>query len=315
MRSIFSAVQDGGLEVVVVDDGSSKESVALLNRLFESNTMQMSLVLNDCHLGAAAARNIGMEYAHGDYIWFVDADDEIDSQALSMWWHKLTTLPKDVDILHLGPMIKESEIKTVRKKAKEADVFGMIDNSDFVIRRNSEIMKPRTHCLDHTTYWIKRQLLISNKDCRYPDKTTILEDSAFILTLLDKVETVATLYNCRLYIHKTTNDSLTAGPWRRKKSKQFLPSILVFFKQFKAFCEKHPDYPSLADLFHRYCYVYMRLMAVKGVPDKLYRTTFYEPVLRESFVPENRKERVLYNKKAHAAISLSCRIIRLFLEG
>jgi len=70
-HQVFDPNQIAGYEVVVVDDGSTDETVEWLHstadfphvRLFQQN-----------HQGAAAARNLGVEKAAGDTIIFIDSD-------------------------------------------------------------------------------------------------------------------------------------------------------------------------------------------------------------------------------------------------
>lgn len=59
------------MEVIVVDDASTDESDALLS----SYPHQIVYLKQSTRIGAAAARNLGVERATGDYIAFLDADD------------------------------------------------------------------------------------------------------------------------------------------------------------------------------------------------------------------------------------------------
>lgn len=61
------------LEIICVDDGSSDKSLEILNE-YALNDNRIS-VLEANHAGVAAARNIGLEKASGDYISFIDSDD------------------------------------------------------------------------------------------------------------------------------------------------------------------------------------------------------------------------------------------------
>ena len=60
------------LEVIVVDDGSSDQPQEKLACFGD----QIRLVRHPTNLGAAAARNSGCEAATGDYIAFLDSDDQ-----------------------------------------------------------------------------------------------------------------------------------------------------------------------------------------------------------------------------------------------
>jgi glycosyltransferase involved in cell wall biosynthesis len=59
------------VEIIVVDDGSSDDSVAIARR-YSSRNVRVETIPNS---GAAAARNHGLALARGDYLQFLDADD------------------------------------------------------------------------------------------------------------------------------------------------------------------------------------------------------------------------------------------------
>lgn len=57
-------------ECLVVDDGSSDETEALVRRAYPAVTY-----LRQPHRGVSAARNLGIERARGDWVAFLDSDD------------------------------------------------------------------------------------------------------------------------------------------------------------------------------------------------------------------------------------------------
>ena len=74
LQSIFS--QDyKDIEVLCVNDGSSDNSVNIVKK-FEALDKRFKL-LQQPNSGVSVARNLGLEYAKGEYICFVDADDMI----------------------------------------------------------------------------------------------------------------------------------------------------------------------------------------------------------------------------------------------
>lgn len=67
------------LQVVLVDDGSTDESVVIAKNYLNDNRVQLISVENG---GVSKARNIGLELARGEYIYFIDSDDCIASTYL-----------------------------------------------------------------------------------------------------------------------------------------------------------------------------------------------------------------------------------------
>ena len=61
------------LEIIVVDDGSTDDSLAICRRLAEED--ERISVYTKKNAGQGIARNFGMSHATGEYIAFVDADD------------------------------------------------------------------------------------------------------------------------------------------------------------------------------------------------------------------------------------------------
>lgn len=64
------------IEMILVDDGSKDQSLALCRKLAEKDD-RITVVAKE-NEGAGAARNAGMAVAHGKLLYFVDADDWIE---------------------------------------------------------------------------------------------------------------------------------------------------------------------------------------------------------------------------------------------
>lgn len=69
IRSILDQQYGGALEILVIDDGSTDDSVRV------ASALDRVKVHSQKNRGPAAARNLALEHARGDVIAFLDADD------------------------------------------------------------------------------------------------------------------------------------------------------------------------------------------------------------------------------------------------
>ena len=64
------------LEIILIDDGSSDKSPTICDKWAHSDNR--IIVLHQYNQGVSAARNTGLDYAHGVYYAFVDGDDYVE---------------------------------------------------------------------------------------------------------------------------------------------------------------------------------------------------------------------------------------------
>lgn len=79
IRSVL-AQKHRPLEVVIVDDCSPDHSMSIAKRLIDAASMSgisFRDIRHDHNLGLSAARNTGIAAATGEYLYFLDSDDEI----------------------------------------------------------------------------------------------------------------------------------------------------------------------------------------------------------------------------------------------
>lgn len=64
-------------ELLMIDDGSSDNSISLIQNYFQDKRIK---ILRKKNGGLSDARNFGLKHAIGDYIWFIDSDDYIEDR-------------------------------------------------------------------------------------------------------------------------------------------------------------------------------------------------------------------------------------------
>lgn len=97
-RAVDSALTGAhaDLEVLLVDDGSPDDTGALCDELAATDPRVRAL--HRANGGAGAARNTGLDAAHGDWVLFLDADDAL----LPGLWAALDALTTDADMILFG---------------------------------------------------------------------------------------------------------------------------------------------------------------------------------------------------------------------
>ena len=99
-------------EIIVVDDGSTDSTRATLDPWIKDGTIRYYYQKNK---GAAAARNLGISLANGEFLKFLDADDDIYPKQLELQVHQLED--KEDSIISVTDYEFEFESK-VRKQFK-----------------------------------------------------------------------------------------------------------------------------------------------------------------------------------------------------
>ncbi len=78
VRRVFGAPVDLPFEVIVVDDGSTDDTVRVLEQRATSEGHELRIVRHDTNRGKGAAVRTGIAHARGDLILIQDADLEYD---------------------------------------------------------------------------------------------------------------------------------------------------------------------------------------------------------------------------------------------
>ena len=88
------------LEMILVDDASTDGTLEILKKYEEQFSENILLISCDENEGPGAARNMGLNYASGEYVVFVDADDYIKEDMLQKMYEKIKLY--DCDMAECG---------------------------------------------------------------------------------------------------------------------------------------------------------------------------------------------------------------------
>lgn len=102
-KALHSVVSQtvGEFEIIVINDGSTDHSLERVNIFRQNHPGTRIMIVDKKHEGVSVARNIGLHIANGEYIAFLDADDEWFSDKTRK---QLNILSVENDIAFIGCM-------------------------------------------------------------------------------------------------------------------------------------------------------------------------------------------------------------------
>lgn len=203
------------IEIICVNDGSTDRCGEILKRYQEKDLR--IIVVEQKNQGLSGARNMGMQYAQGKYIMFVDSDDWIDvdtcknvvevaedKQADLVFWSYIREF-EDVSKEKLlfwedGKLFEKEQVKNQLQRR----ICGLL---------GEELSRP-DYANAFETAWGKLYLterLLNNKILFVDTKEIGTEDALFNLYALEHIERAVYVKRCFSHYRKTNQGSLTSN--------------------------------------------------------------------------------------------------------
>ena len=98
------------IEIICIEDAGADSSKDIIKRLMGEDS-RISLFVNEENMGLASVRNLGMEKAKGEYIYFLDSDDMIKKEALYELYTKAESETLDACIFAADFIYENEELE------------------------------------------------------------------------------------------------------------------------------------------------------------------------------------------------------------
>ncbi|MBR5939415.1 glycosyltransferase family 2 protein [Candidatus Saccharibacteria bacterium] len=196
------------LEIILVDDGSTDNSGKIADDYAKKD--KRIKVIHQKNQGQSTARNNGLKKATGDFVSFIDSDDEISKD---FYQKHLATFNEDTAVSACGAHYKRLKLES------SEDVY--ID--PLRARKKHESKKAYILYLlamDGRMYWSVNKLFRTNvaKKCHFDKSLNFGEDTKFVLEYLKKSKGEIAFILEPLYIYnfgtETSTINKTATIWK-----------------------------------------------------------------------------------------------------
>ena len=159
VKSVLAQKYTGDMECILVDDCGNDQSIAIAERIIKASSKRIDVqVLHHEHnRGLSAARNTGLMAASGEYVYFLDSDDEIPENAIQLLVEEASKHP-GLDMIQgftqSVPMVEKYDTTCYQSHS-------FIDDNVWI--RDNYYTNDRTIPVNGVNKLLRRNLLIENK--------------------------------------------------------------------------------------------------------------------------------------------------------
>ena len=210
-------------EVILIDDKSvddTIEKVLLAIECFERKDVEFTLITQEMNMGVACARNIGLERASGEYVYFYDADDRLEPDTLSALYSEAKQ--QDADIVGCEWFISFAQNE---RHIKQRDV-----------QRGVDLFRGFASGIIRWNLWLfmVRRSLYEQNGIRFLPGMNMGEDM-MVMMKLALISNRVSIVHKPLYHYSQTNTGAQTKNWSKEKRDQVTSNV----KEVEAFCRRN----------------------------------------------------------------------------
>lgn len=176
------------IEFILIDDGSTDSGCAIAKRYVKQDA-RIHLIVKP-NTGVSDSRNIGLDAATGDWVYFVDADDWIVPDAIEAFMRAARN--PEVDLVVCDFYRVQGDVMSY----KRGPAKGLVTREKY-----ATFMSQRPSNFYYTSLWNKvfKRSIIEEHRMRFDTKMQFGEDHVFILEYVFLVDCVALLDRALYY--------------------------------------------------------------------------------------------------------------------
>ncbi|WP_154285844.1 glycosyltransferase family 2 protein [Pedobacter puniceum] len=184
------------IEILIIDDNSDLD----IPNLDNFNHLNIFYKRNQKNYGASASRNIGLSYAKGDFIQFLDADDIISPNKI---YEQVKKLENNLDGIAFGDwayFINNNESKNINENKYFRRNF---DSADYLYELNNYFNR----MMPIHSYLIPKKII--DKSTGWDETITLGDDGEFMNRIIPLANGLLYTPNCYAFYRRGNTQSLS----------------------------------------------------------------------------------------------------------
>lgn len=237
----------GNVEFIVINDGSRDDTLAQLQALFAAHPQLQHHLIDTPNGGVSRARNLALEKAGGEFVMFMDHDDQLNPQELGRFLDVMET--QSADLLQFD----------VEKKFRLGDGVAVMDLAKYMNELSF---------MSAVWSYIYRRDLIEALRLRFIPGMAYLEDGVFLLEYMLACKKVAATHQ-KVYLYVNNPDSVMRKKRTAEQTQKYLDDIGLAVKEYTRLmnADKQPEVSRrLLEIRDSFQFIYITSMLKNRIP-------------------------------------------------
>ena len=227
-------------EIIIINDGSTDQSPEICEKILTKNNINYKIHHQE-NKGVSSARNKGLENVKGEYIIFVDGDDQIHEKHIESLY---TNLKKENTDFAFTQMIIKKGKKTITPSDAYKAIKGQKILTGYQLIKHELMMDiPFRFC----QIMYKKQIIKEN-NIKFSENVTYGEDTEFALKSLLYAKTIAYTEQATYYYLQNDTSSTSQSFLERFNFIKILEDLSKYYHDYKMPKEELLDYPYLQEI-------------------------------------------------------------------
>ena len=230
LQSVVNQTMTEGVECILVDDCGSDSSIAIAESFINSykGDIKFSLIHHDKNRGLSAARNSGIKVANGEYLYFLDSDDELTTDTIEVMYKFVKEHPK-VDIVQGGFFNKKDD-------AGKPTPYFLPEYTEDIYLIKTTLLTFDGDLIKAQSRLVRRDFFVENN--LWFKEGIIHEDNYWTFFLAKCVRSMC-FCNKRTYYHRMNPNSITHAINVKKEYNAYKVILEDFCNSIDAFLSGH----------------------------------------------------------------------------
>ena len=257
------------IEVILVDDGSCDTSAQICDMVALSTSIFSVYVIHKSNGGVSRARNLGIDFANGKYLVFIDSDDRVTPDYVSDFMEAREIFP---DVGHIWCGFEHNSSQHSRYVFSEYEVFSILNRDNYMDLYKKVLSQgPCMKLFD-------RNVLIC-KQIKMNESISLAEDIIFNLDYLDVCQfSKICVINKPNYVYMDKNDYSLKNQYRKNLItyyNNYLDVLLCYLKKWNL-----TDSKTMSAYYDAVYYEY--LVAMDNTFNRNNNMSFFEKIRNNS---------------------------------